>query len=282
MPVEADLHLHTTCSDGRLTPTQLIELIASKGIKAAAVSDHDSTEGLAEAYLAAKRFPGLRIIPAIELSTDIPGDEIHILGYFMDYANAEFQANLGRFRDAREGRARAMVDKLRSIGIMIEFERVRHFAGDAAMGRPHVALALLEKGYVKEFPEAFDKYIGRNGPAYVERPKLTPEDSIGFVRQFGGAAVVAHPRDLKELDATLGHLKAAGLSGMEVYYAEYGNDQIAELARLASKHDLIPCGGSDYHHLGKPNEKVPGLMGPPLWVVDALEKAAQATRSERK
>jgi predicted metal-dependent phosphoesterase TrpH len=269
-----DLHLHTTASDGRLTPKELINLAARKGLRVVAVTDHDSTEGLGEALEAAKAFPQLTVIPGIELSTDIPGDEIHVLAYFVRHKDEELLATLRKFRQGRLERGKGMVEKLREMGLDIEWQRVQEIAGDGAVGRPHVALALMEKGYVSQTNEAFEKYIGRNGPAYVEREKLTPVEAVETITSWGGVAVLAHPAQLLDLDANLEDLKAAGLVGMEVYYAQYSEERIQELASTAAKHGLLPCGGSDYHALDNPGERLPGTMGPPLEVVERLEKLA--------
>ena len=273
MPI-ADLHLHTTASDGRLTPTQLIGLVAGRGLKGVAVTDHDSTEGLAEAYEAAAAFPDLRVVPGIELSTDVPGNEIHVLAYYIQYTDARVQERLARFREGRVDRARKMVEKLKELGVEIEWDRVLAIAGDGAVGRPHVALAMVERGYIKEPREAFDAYIGRNGSAYVEREKLTPAQAVGLIRDWGGAAVVAHPSDIPDLDETLDELKNAGLVGMEVYYAQYPVERIKELAAIAANHGLLACGGSDYHASGNTGEPLPGNMGPPLDTVDRLRELA--------
>ena len=273
MPI-ADLHLHTTASDGRLTPTQLIELVAGRGLKGVAVTDHDSTEGLAEAYEAASAFPDLRVVPGIELSTDVPGNEIHVLAYYIQYTDARIQERLARFREGRVDRARKMVEKLKELGVEIEWDRVQAIAGDGAVGRPHVALAMVERGYIKEPREAFDAYIGRNGPAYVEREKLTPAQAVELIRDWGGAAVVAHPSDIPDLDETLDELKNAGLVGMEVYYAQYPVERIKELVATAANHGLLACGGSDYHASGNTGEPLPGNMGPPLDTVDRLRELA--------
>ena len=270
-----DLHLHTTVSDGRLTPTELIKLVAGKGLKVVSVSDHDITDGLAEAYQAAEEFPDLRIIPGIELSTDIPGDEIHMLGYFIGYEDEAFQTILVRFREGRLERGRAMVEKLAEHGLQIEWERVKEIAGEGSVGRPHIALALVEKGYFKEPKDAFAEYLGRNGLAYAEREKMTPEEGVEMLGKIGGVAVLAHPAQLADLDEKAAHLKAAGLVGMEVYYAQYSPETIDRLARVAENHGLIPCGGSDYHGLGNTGELLPGTMGPPMETVERLEEASR-------
>ena len=274
MSAEVDLHLHTLASDGRLTPSELIDLVAEKGLKVISISDHDSTEGLAEAYQALKSYPSITLIPGIELSTDIPGDEIHMLGYFMDYGDPSFQATLSKFREGRLERGRLIVEKLGTLGIHIEWERVKEIAGDGSVGRPHIALAMVEKGYFKEPKGPFAEYLGRNGKAYIELPKMTPSEGVEILTKVGGVAVLAHPASLSDLDHKVAELKEAGLKGMEVHYAAYGPETINYLSRVAKNHDLIPCGGSDYHCLGNSGEALPGTMGPPLETVFELKRAA--------
>ncbi len=279
MNSQVDLHLHTLASDGRLTPTELVQLAASRGLKTIAVSDHDTTDGLAEAMDAAALFPSLRVVPGIELSADVPGDEVHVLGYFIDPENAELQSQLTKFREGRLDRARTMVDKLAQLGIHVEWERVQHFAGDGAVGRPHIALALVEAGYCKEPKDAFPEYLGRNGLAYVERVKLSPEEAVGIIRKAGGAAVLAHPAYMNDMELGISNLSGIGLAGMEVHYAKYREDTIRQLERLARQYDLVPSGGSDYHGLGNSDECLPGENGPPMQSVERLESAAQEARS---
>ena len=276
-----DLHLHTLASDGRLSPTELVNLVANKGLKVVAISDHDTTEGLAEAYQAAEAFPDLQIIPAIELSTDIPGDEIHMLGYFLQYEDEEFQAILSRFRAGRVERGRAMVEKLAALGKPVEWERVQAIAGDGSVGRPHIALAMVEAGYFKEPKEAFYEYLGRNGLAYAERQKMTPTEGVEMLARVGGSAVLAHPANLADLDTKVAELKEAGLVGMEVHYAMYEPDTIARLLDVAERHDLIPCGGSDYHGLGNTGELLPGFLGPPMETVDRLAEVSRKLAEAR-
>ena len=271
-----DLHLHTLASDGRLSPTELVNLIASKGVKVAAISDHDTTEGIKEAVRAAQAHDGLEIIPAIELSTDIPGDEIHMLGYFLQYEDDEFQAILRRFREGRLERGRMMVEKLASLGKPVDWERVQEIAGDGSVGRPHIALAMVEKGYFEEPKEAFYEYLGRNGLAYAERQKMTPEEGVEMLAKVGGPAVLAHPANLEDLDTKVAQLKEAGLVGMEVHYSMYTQETIQRLLAVAQRHDLIPCGGSDYHGLGNTGELEPGLLGPP---VESVERLADVARN---
>ncbi len=278
MPATIDLHLHTLASDGRLSPTELIQLVAKQGLETISITDHDSTEGLAEAYEAAKEFPYMRIIPGIEMSADIPGDEVHVLGYFLDYHDVEFQEMLTELRRGRVGRAQVMVEKLVALGKPVEWERVLHFAGDGTVGRPHIALAMVEAGYFKEPKEAFEEYLGNDGLAYYDRPKLNPTESVAMIRKVGGVPVLAHPTFMNDMEAGIASLKKEGLVGMEVYYAQYDDDTVRHLARLAREYDLIPCGGSDYHGLGNTGEPLPGTLGPPEETVKLLEDAAAVTK----
>jgi hypothetical protein len=274
MASKADFHTHSTASDGVLTPTQLVDLAASRGVRYLVLTDHDSLEGIAEARAAAAKHPGLKLIPGVELSTDIPGTEVHMLGYFVDPEDRELQRHLAEFRAARLDRGRRMVERLAELGMPIAWERVREIAGDAAVGRPHVAQALLEKGYVASIQEAFEKWIGRSGPAYAERERMTPAAAVRFIVDAGGLAVFAHPGYTENAESLLPELKAAGLAGLEVYYRDYDDTKIAALEDLARKYGLIPTGGSDYHGLNNPGERLPGDIPFPDAAVDYfLEEA---------
>lgn len=242
-----DLHTHSTASDGEHTPAELVRLAIERGLATLALTDHDSVAGLDEA-IAAARDTSLQVIPGVELSCDVPQTEVHILGYFIDWHNAHFQTMLGKFRDGRYGRAEKMVKKLAALGAPISFDRVKEIAGDASIGRPHVAQALLEAGHITTLAEAFDQYIGRNGPAYVERFRLTPADAVTLILQAGGVPVLAHPRDVMYF---VEPLVKVGLIGLEVYYGLYDDATISELARLAKQYGLIATGGSDFHGLHK-------------------------------
>ena len=279
---KADFHNHSTASDGRLTPTQLIDLAAARGVKVFALTDHDSTEGIAEARAAAAKYDDFVLVPGCELSTDIEGAEVHVLGYFgfEMLANPELQAELARFRAGRFERGRLMTEKLTELGLPVSWERVLEIAGEASVGRPHVAQALVEAGHVASIKEAFDRYIGRDGPAYVERDKMTPQEAIATLRRFGAPPVLAHPSFIKGSDAPIESLegllrefKAAGLVGMEVYYKDYSDELVRRLAALAKTLALMPLGGSDYHALKGPGEREPGDIPLPSRVAkDFLER----------
>ncbi len=271
----ADFHNHSTASDGKLTPTQIVDLAAQRGVLIFALTDHDSTEGIAEARQAAAKYPGFVLVPGVELSTDIEGDEVHVLGYFTfeQIENPELQAALAKFRAGRFERGKAMVEKLVAIGKPISWERVLEIAGEASVGRPHVAQALVEAGHVATIPEAFDLYIGRNGPAYAEREKMTPLEAVHTLRRYGAPAVMAHPSFTKSAEVILPELVQAGLAGMEVYYKNYDEETVANLAAIAQRLGILPLGGSDYHALNNPGEREPGDIPLPDRVArDFLEK----------
>ena len=306
--IEVDLHLHTTFSDGRLTPSELVRLCAQRGLKEIAVTDHDSMEGIPDVLEAAREYPGLVVIAGVELSTDIfggsrppagkpgaapgarvPDGEVHLLGYFVDRGDAVFRRTLERFRSGREERGRRMVERLRDLGVTISWERVEELSDGGAVGRPHIAQALVEAGYVQYPREAFDKYIGRDGPAYVERTKLTPVEAVRALAQNGALPVMAHPtyfmagtgsEEVSRLKTVLRELKEAGLVGIEVYYGGYSTEEVAMLAAVAEELDLVPCGGSDYHAAGNPGEPEPGSVGPPIETARRLRSLLKHSPSQ--
>jgi len=271
----ADLHTHSTYSDGVLTPKELIDLAYQRGVRLLALTDHDITDGLPEAFAAARRYPDLTLIPGIEMSTDVPGNEVHILGYFLDWQDEAFQEELARLRYSRLHRAIKMVEKLRNLGYPLAWERVQAIAGVGAVGRPHIAQAMLEAGYVKSVNQAYDLFLSRNGPAYVEREKQTPEEVVRMLGRVGSLCALAHPRDLDGLQDLLSRLKAVGLVGMEVYYQDYTQSDIRRLLALAHQFQLLPLGGSDFHGLGGPQQRQPGDIPLPDEPVEQLMELAR-------
>ena len=274
MPALVDLHLHTTASDGRLAPEELVRLLVERGVTVAAITDHDSTEGLRAAILEAQRHPGFELICGIELGAVLPAEDgdVHMLGYFLDIDNSAFQSSLMTFRDGRVERARGMVENLVRVGFQIEWERVIELAQGGAIARPHIAWALVEKGYFQSVQEAFDRYLGDEGIAYVGRTKLTTEKAINMIRSVGGVPVLAHPaRYVSNLEKHLPMLKREGLAGMEVYYKDYTIEEVSWLQRLSYQYDLIPCGGTDYHAMESADEMLPGTIGPPMASIKRLK-----------
>ena len=274
MPALVDLHLHTTASDGRLAPEELVRLLVERGVTVAAITDHDSTEGLRAAILEAQRHPGFELICGIELGAVLPAEDgdVHMLGYFLDIDNSAFQSSLMTFRDGRVERARGMVENLIRVGFQIEWERVIELAQGGAIARPHIAWALVEKGYFQSVQEAFDRYLGDEGIAYVGRTKLTTEKAINMIRSVGGVPVLAHPaRYVSNLEKHLPMLKREGLAGMEVYYKDYTIEEVSWLQRLSYQYGLIPCGGTDYHAMESADEMLPGTVGPPMASIKRLK-----------
>jgi len=246
--MKADLHAHTTASDGSLTPAELVARAVELDIKVIAITDHDSVEGVPEAIKAARSYPQITVIPGVEISTDIPNNEIHVLGYFMDCNDQKLCDELARLRISRQTRAEKMSEKLKVLGLPIDYDRVLELAGEGSVGRPHVAKVMLENGYINEFREAFDNYIGRNGPAYVEREKMLPEEAIALVANASGLPVLAHPADIDNIEKLLPLYIENGLIGLETYYHWYNQQTIKRLADLARRYNLITTGGSDYHN----------------------------------
>jgi len=271
---QVDLHLHSTASDGKFSPADIVRKAAGLGLQAIALTDHDSIDGIIPALEAAKVHPELKVIPGVEISTDMPEGQAHVLGYFLDYKSRKLKSALERFRNSREIRARGMVAKLGDLGVNIDWQRVREIAGEGSVGRPHIAEAMLEKKYITSFNEAFNKYIGQNGPAYVEREKMTPAEAVELILSVKGLPVLAHPFTVNEPEAMIINLKKAGLIGVEAYYKDYSDDQIVFLAGLADKYSLVATGGTDYHGIDDNNEVMMGGVAVPAEAVEQLTAMA--------
>jgi predicted metal-dependent phosphoesterase TrpH len=274
-----DLHLHTNKSDGRLPPTELVRLAYQGGIRRMALTDHDTTAGVDEAMAEGQRL-GVEVIPGVELGTDSRSGDLHMLGLFLDYRDQEFQQTMRRFREGRIARVHKIVANLADAGVNITVERVFEIAGEASVGRPHVAQALLEAGYVSAMPEAFEKWLAYGGPGDVPRDKLSPEDAIDLIHAVGGLAVVAHPHEGKGVFEILPGLAAHGLDGIETYYQGYNAERVANLVALGKEHGLLPTGGSDFHGfpLAGHTEVVnyPGSVEIPPSILDDLEARRKA------
>ena len=271
-----DLHTHTTASDGLLTPEALVAEASGRGVGLLAVADHDTT-GAVDAALATGRAAGIEVWPAVELSCDVETGEVHVLGYFIDHRRDWFQTLLHRLRDGREKRAERMVERLVALGAPVDFHAVRTLADGGSIGRPHVARALLEAGHVASIHEAFDRYIGRHGPAYVERLKVTPAQAVEVIRAAGGLAVLAHP-GWGQQDALIPDLVAAGLDGIEVYYPDHVPAQVEQYSALATRYGLLVTGGTDFHGGGLATRVPVGSQYVPESVVAPLREAAAARR----
>jgi predicted metal-dependent phosphoesterase TrpH len=276
MPNYIDLHTHSTASDGIYSPTELLHRAKDIGLRVVALTDHDSTDGLLEAAQVASKLD-IELIPGIEINTDVAGGEVHVLGYFPEYERPAFQAVLKVLRDARERRGQRMVELLNEQGIAVSWERVREIA-QGSVGRPHVAKALLEAGYVKTIGEAFDTYIGKGCYAYVPRYRLTPVDAVHLIVSANGLPVIAHPVELPglaELRSWLPELCEAGMAGLETYYGPYTTAEEQALRALAYEFQLIPTGGTDFHGPGIHPTPLGGRPVPPEAVERLKAEAAK-------
>ncbi len=269
-----DFHLHSTASDGTSCPADVVALAASRGVEVMALTDHDTTAGIDAAQQAGVD-AGVRVIAGIEISTDLAdGGDAHILGYFPSAIGAtvggeSFQIQLRRYREGRQARGLTILAKLEAMGLPLSWDRVLAIAGEAAVGRPHVAAAMVEAGYVESVPQAFDQYLYTGGPGDAPREKLPPREALQLIRDAGGVAVLAHPRYLPDPESTIAMLSDLGLEGIEVYYKNHDPHDIARFDRLAQQHGLIATGGSDFHGT-KADEHLPGDLPLPPDAVDAF------------
>ncbi|RJX21097.1 MAG: PHP domain-containing protein [Desulforudis sp.] len=240
----ADLHIHTTFSDGSDSPRQVVDRALAMGLEAIAVTDHDTVAGVPVAVEAAKGYP-LVVIPGVEINTDYTGREMHILGYYINTTDPKLLDRLGSLARARNDRVDRIVKRLDALGVHIDLDEVRtRTAG--TLGRPHIAEALRRAGVVSSIQEAFDRFIGRGGPAYVPRSWYTPGEAVAMVIKAGGVPVLAHP-GTANADGLIPELIELGLKGLEVYHPEHDPDCIEHYLRLCQRYGLIATGGSDYH-----------------------------------
>ncbi|MCR1898085.1 PHP domain-containing protein [Irregularibacter muris] len=240
-----DLHVHTLASDGLFTPQEVVQWAYKKNLKAIAITDHDTTDGIEKAIITGKQL-GVEVIPGIEINTDYNGLEVHILGYYIDYRANWFQELLKNIRHARQIRAKKMVEKLQNLGLHIDLDEVEKLAGDASIGRPHIARILQKHNYVQSIKEAFDKYINNTGPAYVERYKITPCEAIKTIIDCGGVPVLAHPGLIGNL-SIVKELVDCDLQGIEVYHSKHNPETTNLYFHIAKQYNLIITGGTDCH-----------------------------------
>lgn len=263
---QIDLHVHSTCSDGTYTPTQLVDYAIEKGLAAFALTDHDTVDGLDEAIAYAEMLRTTlapeqadtvpEIIPGIELSSEYFGQDVHIVGLYLDHHNESFAGKLQEFVDSRTLRNQKMCRLLQEAGMDITYEALLHEFPDAVITRAHYANYMLKKGYVSSVREAFERYVGDYCPCYVPREKITPAQAVSLILGAGGVPILAHPilyhLSDKNLDKLVGELKQAGLRGIEAIYSTYKPHEEREIRALAAKYDLLLSGGSDFHGDNKP------------------------------
>lgn len=270
-----DLHTHSTASDGSDTPELLAAQGKAAGLSLMALTDHDNTDGTA-AFLEACRAEGLCGIAGIELSAEVDEGSLHILGLGIDPGNAQLQENLTRVIEGREWRNAQMLERLNELGLELTWCEIADLAGADLISRAHFALALINRGYVSTISEAFELYLGKGAPAYVDRFRFYPEECIRMIHEAGGIAVAAHPfswsQDRALLIENLAALKEQGIDGMEVYYTAYSLEERVDLLRIATKLNLLPFAGSDYH--GDAKADIPlGAPQPPPETEAAIRQA---------
>ncbi len=273
----ADLHCHSTFSDGVDAPARLVGYAVEAGLSVLALSDHDALHGLPE-FEAAAKGTGLVTVAASELSTRCDGDDVHVLGLFLDPGEPGLKAKLELFRDDRDTRGEAMVEKLASLGMPLDLAAIRAVVGEGAFGRPHIARAMVAKGYVKTFEEAFDKWLAHGRPGYVPKPKWTLEEAIAAIRKAGGLSVIAHPIWYKDPSRVVALGTQAGLDGLEAYHVDQAGKE-SEFAALAERHGLLKSAGSDYHGPPDARKRVGACrLDAAGW--DRMVAAAHARRAE--
>ena len=277
-----DLHLHTTASDGVMSPSEIVRYAKAKGLQAIAITDHDTIEGLEEGLSEGKRI-GFEVIPGIEISAAHSPGSMHLLGFFLDIYHPLLKERLGYLQEARAERNPKIAEKLNQLGIDLTYEEVLKVSGGGQVGRPHFAQVLLDKGYVKSFQEAFERYLKKGAPGYVDKVRFTAKEALHFIIEAQGVAVLAHPKTLgmnrtSELENLLLQLVEEGLQGLEVHYPEHSALEVAQYKTLAERYGLLMTGGTDYHGIEKNGLDIGvgrGTMKLPYSIVEDL-KAAQS------
>ncbi len=275
-----DLHLHTTASDGAMRPSEIVRYAKKKRLRAIAITDHDTIEGLEEGVSEGERI-GFEVIPGIEISAEHSSGSMHLLGYFFDIRHPLLKERLVFLQNARAERNPKIVAKLNDLGIKVTYEDVVRASGGGQVGRPHFAQVLLDKGYVSSFQGAFDQFLKKGAPAYVDKFRFTPKEALHFINQAGGVGVLAHPNTLgtngyADLERLILELMEYGLRGIEVYYPEHSSLAVAQYEALVERHGLLATGGTDYHGLEKDGLEIGvgrGGMRLPYSLVEGLKAA---------
>jgi predicted metal-dependent phosphoesterase TrpH len=245
-----DLHVHSTCSDGVLTPRHVLDLAKAAGLRAVALTDHDTVAGIPEAFVAGVTV-GVEVVPGVELSAAHSPGSMHILGYYLSPTNPELVAVLGRLQNGRAARTPKIIRRLKTLGLEVTLAEVRAVAS-GQVGRAHIAQVLVNRGYMDSIGEAFDRYLKKGRPGYVDRLRLPAEEAITAVRRAGGLAVLAHPSTLaldqhRDVSALVERLKAMGLEGIEVFSPYHSREMITAYEEIARRYGLLCTGGSDFH-----------------------------------
>lgn len=278
-----DLHVHTTFSDGTLSPSEVVHLAKSAGLRAIAITDHDTVRGNKEAIDEGKKV-GIEVVSGVEVSVDMSGGTMHVLGYYVDFDSVPLVEVLKRIEEGRHERNEKILGKLDSIGIALDYGEIRAAASEGPVGRPHIAQALVQRGHVTSTREAFDKYLKKGAPAYAERLRFSEAEAIRSIHQAGGLSVLGHPNSLncgddEALSAIVARLAAGGLQGIEAYYPSHSPRMQRTVERLAAEYGLLVTGGTDFHGAMYPEISIGygyGDLHIPYSVLEAM-KARLAT-----
>jgi hypothetical protein len=269
MTGKVDLHMHTTYSDGFYTPAEILDKAKENGFDAISITDHDSISGIEEATIIGKEM-GIEVISGVEISSEHNGKEVHILGYFIDPLDEEFKKYLNFFREERIKRAERIVKKLNSIGLNLTFDDILAISKSSTIGRPHIARAMVEKGLVSSYHEAFNKYIGNGCPAYEKKVHISPESVYKIITDAGGLSFIAHPGYMPE--ETLKELIESGVDGIEVYHPSHSMQKNKFYKGIVSEYFLLESGGSDYHGGPRNDDDNFGRFYASYSVLDAMRK----------
>lgn len=275
-----DLHLHTTASDGVMTPSAIVRYAKGKGLQAIAITDHDTIEGLEEGLLEGERI-GFEVIAGIEISADHSPGSMHLLGYFLDIHHPLLKGKLDYLQKARAERNPKIIQNLNRLGVRISYEEVVKASGGGQVGRPHFAQVLMEKGYARTFQEAFDRFLKKGAPAYVDKLRFKSKEAISFIREAAGIPVLAHPKTVatngsSSFEKIIRELIEEGLKGIEVFYPEHTPPEVAQFKAMAERYGLLMTGGTDYHGIAKEALDIGvgrGEMKLPYAIVEALKAA---------
>ncbi|MDB9743921.1 PHP domain-containing protein [Fibrobacterales bacterium] len=271
-----DLHMHTVYSDGSLTPCELVDLAVSKKLSCIAITDHDNFDAYGNVAKYAEE-NDIELIPAIEISAFHEGRDIHILGYFIDTTHLQLNQEMQKQAVRRVQRIKQILKKLGTLGIEIPFEAVQKKAGSGVIGRPHIAKIMIEEEYVSNFHEAFSKYLGNEGEAFIDKKGLSTTETIKLIRKAGGVAVLAHPYRT-QCDELIPEMVEAGLAGLETFCANQRSKVGKKYRSLAKQHDLVCTGGTDFH---SPEQSATlGSLKIPYEVMDNLRLKQEAQRAE--
>ncbi|RUT36261.1 PHP domain-containing protein [Paenibacillus zeisoli] len=275
-----DLHTHTQASDGMNAPAENVRLAKQKGLAGLAITDHDTLSGIEEAMGAGKEI-GVNVIPGVEISTRASGKDIHVLGYFLRYEDETLRSRLEQLRTVRETRNERILEKLNTLGISITMDEVisglgRELGPDDSVGRPHIADVLVRKGVVADLREAFDKYLAEGAAAYVSLPRVGPVEAIAWIKEAGGASVIAHPGLYGDDDLVRQIIEEGQPAGIEVYHSDHGPEEEERYRGMALEYDLVMTGGSDYHGVRR-GQVFHGDLGSRTVEADVLEQLRSRT-----